>query len=679
MLPAACSTRPHYKDQYLPRMYLKHLMKEDDWKVLGSGKKPSDMGYLKGRKDIAPEIRELVLGEVKDPAFLSASAIGRAMRDVALLDWLGKISQNGNWIYPQVFVNYRGQRVSAYWLSAEARRITGQIPHYTPANQVRAQQLVDQMRQLADQALAQVPQVVNGAVEIDHTKYKQIPDVHRYGLLRGMLVREEIYNDVMGDSQLVNADPGFFQDWLGYGGKGTKLVQWWKFSKVALNPPGQIRNFLSNMVMLQLSGIGLHKLPVRLIQAAREITNNGPHWKVAKKYGVTESTFTAQELHRVKRDLLVLEAKTAGMNPLTWLRYAGAHFLDKVGDLYQFSEALGKAIKIIDEMAKGKSEAEAAIEAQKWLFDYSLVPKGVRYLRNAPVGAPFITYQVKVLPRLLEVAMKHPWRFLPWVGLLYGMQSYVAGLFGADDDELKKLKKSLPQWLQDRSHTVFLPVRDADGRLQVADVGYFFPWTFFTQTGMHLTDGNLKKALVDDVGGMMSAPVLGAAAAVLANHDTFTKKPIYEESDPIGYQAAALANYAYDLMAPPFISSHGFVSPMGLVDKKYGGKMVHALSGTTNRFGDPKATEGQAIAGLLGLNFYGMDPEHTRATNLMVMAGKVQDAEKQLKYRLMDRGLSDEQRARYMQDYQNRMTELAEEARKYAEESEVPEALRVKK
>lgn len=667
--PAA---RAHYKDQYLPRMYLKHLMSEADWKMIGAGKKPSDMGYLKGRKDIAPEVRELILGEVKDPAFLSANAIGRAMRDVSLLDWMGRISQNNDWVFPQTFVTYNGQRVSAYWLRAEADRIDAQIPHYTPANQIKAKALTDNMRQLANQALGNLQ-------NLDHTKYKQIPDTHRYGLLRGMWLRKEIYNDIMGASQIVNADPTWFEDWFGFGGKGTKLTQWWKFSKVALNPPGQVRNFLSNMVMLQLSGVGLHKLPVRLIQAVREITNDGPHWKVAKKYGVTESTFTAQELHRVKRDLLALEAQAGGLNPLTWLRAAGAHLLERVSDLYQFSEALGKTIKIIDEMANGKSEAEAAIEAQKWLFDYSLVPQSIRLARNSPVGMPFITYQIKAAPRLMEVAMKYPWRFLPWVGLFYGMQAYVAGLFGVDDDELKKLKKSLPEWLQDRSHTVFMPTRDADGRLQVADVGYFFPWTFFSQTGMHLANGDLKKALVDDVGGQFSAPIIGAAAALMSNYNTFTHKPIYEEADPTAYKAAAIANYAYDLMAPPFISSHGFASPMGLADKQYGGKMVQAMTGTTNKFGDPKATEAQALAGLLGFNFYGMDPEHTRATNLLVSAKKVQAAEQQLKYKLMDRGLTEEQRAKYIQDYRERMVELASETRKYAEESEVPEQLKPRK
>jgi len=660
--------RAHYKDQYLPRLYLRHLMDDQTWKMFGAGKKPSDMGYLKERKDIAPEVRELILGEIKDPAFLAGNAIGRAMRDVALLDWMGRISQHNDWVYPGAFVNFRGQKVTSYWLKAEADRIEKQIPHYEPGAQQRAQQLVAAMRQAASTA---------NLDHLDHTLFKQIPDTMRYGMLRGMWVRKEIYNDIMGASQIVNADPTWFEQLFGFGGFGTKTTQMWKFLKVAANPPGQIRNFVSNMVMLQLSGVGLHKLPFRLIQAAKEITSDGPHWKIAKKYGVTESTFTAQELYRVRQDLITLENQLSKTNPLTFLQLAAGHFMNKISDLYQFSEALGKTIKIIDEMEKGKTEAEAAIEAQKWLFDYSLVPQGVRLARNAPVGTPFITYTIKVLPRLLEVATTAPWRFLPWLGLIYGMQSYVASLFGVDDDDLKKLKKSLPKWLQDRGHTVFMPFKDSDGRVQVADIGYFFPWTFYTQAAKNLVEEGPVKVIKDDIMGQFSAPLIGAAQALATNYDTFTKKPIYNESDPTSYKAAAIANFAYDLMVPPFISSHGVVSPMGLLDKKYGGKLVQAMTGTTNKFGDPKATEAQAIASLFGLNFYGMDPEHSRITNIQVMLGKVKDAETSLKQRLMDRGLTDEQRAKVMADYRERMLELGEEAKKYAEESEVPEQLKV--
>ena len=334
-------------------------------------------------------------------------------------------------------------------------------------------------------------------------------------------------------------------------------------------------------------------------------------------------------------------------------------------------------MKIIDVMKSGGTEEEAAIEAQKWLFDYSLVPQWARVARNSPVGMPFITYQLKVLPRLFEVATTAPWRLLPWVGLLYGMAYYVAATFGVGMDDLDKLKKALPEWLRDKGFAAFLPMKDGDGRVQVLDMSYFFPWTFYTDMGKHAMEGKGGKVL-QDLAGMFSSPVIGSSANLLANYDSFTKKPIYNLADPPSYQAAAIANYIYDLMAPPIISSHGVASPMGLIDKQYGGKLVQGLTGTTNKFGDPRATTEQALWAALGVNFYGMDPEHSRATNLLSMSRKVQDAENRLKSKLYDRSLTEAQRAKAVSDYKERMLELGAEAKKYAEESQVPEPLKAR-
>ena len=77
-------------------------------------------------------------------------------------------------------LDFKGQQVSAYYLKAEADRIEGQIPHYTPANQAKAKKLVQDMRDTARQALANL--------DVDHTFYKQIPDTLRYGMLRGLYV-----------------------------------------------------------------------------------------------------------------------------------------------------------------------------------------------------------------------------------------------------------------------------------------------------------------------------------------------------------------------------------------------------------------------------------------------------------------------------------------------------------
>ena len=65
-------------EEYLPRVYLKHLLNEGDNRRLAQGMK-ADLSYLKQRKDIPPAVRDLILGEIKTqegaPAYLASRAI----------------------------------------------------------------------------------------------------------------------------------------------------------------------------------------------------------------------------------------------------------------------------------------------------------------------------------------------------------------------------------------------------------------------------------------------------------------------------------------------------------------------------------------------------------------------------------------------------------------------------
>ena len=664
-------SRETYRDAYLPRLYLAHLLSDGDWRAIGTGKKVSDMGYLKARKDIPQEIRDVILGEVKDPAFLAATAIAKPMRDMALLDWLAQISEHKEWVQANSLTEWQGKRVSVFWLKAEADALRTRAVHYPEAtNRDKAMAIANAMDATAVKAL-------EGA-DFNRTDYKQIPNAPKYGRLRGIYVRTEIYNDLMGAQDFMPTDPGFAQKILGYGGIGTKVTQLWKMSKVSLNIPGQVRNAISNGVMLQLSGVPFHSLPLLMARAIRQVRNGGKHWAVAKKYGVTESTFQAQEMFRARRDLLDLERDLKGLTPLIALKTVGAVIADAAGDTYQFTEALFKTVKIMDAMERqGMDEEAAAIEAQKWLFDYSLIDKNVRYLRNAPVGMPFLTYTTKVLPRLAEVALLHPQRFLPWVALMYGMQAWAQAMFGGDDDEWDELKKALPKWMQEKGHVAFLPWRDDAGRLQAVDMSYFFPWSQWAEFGRSLTEGDLKGA--GRAMGLFGGPVTSVITAWATGEDSFTGRQIINEGDPTSYQAASLLAYTWDLMMPPMMGSSGVVSPMWLLDPQYGGKLAQASTGATNRMGDQKATYGQAASRIAGFNAYGIDPEVTRTSNLIGMKADIAKARAALRSKLGNQGLTPTQQKKLIEDYTAEMAKRAKEMQKYAEESTVPDFARREK
>lgn len=644
---------------YLPRVYLRHVIGESAFAALGTGRKPSSLGYLKARQDIPEEVRRLVLGEITDPGFLAARGWGVQMRDIAILDWIGEIAKNRAWVLDRSLVQWQGKRVTPYWLKDEAARIRRQSTHYTEADRAQARQLADKMDDAANAALsaAEGPEVPDG--------YKQMPKSARYGALRGMVVRQEIYDDIVGSMQADIGDKSMAERILGNGGLATKLTQLWKWGKVAANPPAQIRNFLSNGIMLHLSGVPFHRVPQRIVQAIREIRTNGHYWQVAKRYGVTESTFAAQELFRIERDLLEATAARKGGLSLDLAKLWAGRVMDWTGDVYQLSEAVFKTAKIIDAMQRQKlGEADAALEAQKWLFDYSLVSPSVRYLRNAPVGAPFLTFYVKAIPRLAEVALTHPLRFAPYVAIPYVLAAMLASMTGTDDDDVEALKRALPQWLQDRGNAWILPAKDENGRWQALDVSYFMPWSMLTQFASAAARGDAGDAL--STSGLLGGPLPDLIAAIKTNKDPFTQKPIANPADPAARQLGDIMLYAWRMAMPTFITDIGAA-----------GHLYRAVSGEDlDRYGEPKSTVAQAAARLFGANVYPINPEHTREQNIAKMQREISDTRRVMRQKMRDPNLDEAQRKALREEYVAEIRRRNERLRDYARESRVHPNLR---
>lgn len=649
-------TRRFY-DQYLPRLYLSHLLNEGDWRAIGAGKRTSDMGYLKKRQDIPEEVRRVILGEVKDPAFLAGMAIVRPMRDVSILRFLETISERDSLVMSKSMVTFDGHRVTPMWLKREADRLRNQSRYMEDrGDAAKAEALAARMDAVADPAMEAL-----GVA--DHTDWKQLPDSPRYGRLRGLYVRKEVHDDLIGVYELQPEDMKWYdpRSVLGYGGIGTKATQLWKVGKVTLNPGSQVRNIISNMVMLQLSGVAMHRLPGRIVQAMTEIANDkGAGWDVAKKYGAKQATFASQELMDLKRDAIRIQLATTNDHPIKRIAALAALMsspvLDKARDFHQYWEYVGKTAKIIDEMEKGKGEAEAAIEAQKWLFDYSLVSPGVRYLRNAPIGSPFLTWLVKAAPRLAEVAIFHPQRLLPWMGIFYTLPMLAAAAVGGDEDDWEAMKESMAAWAQKRSMMVPVPWRDSAGRIQFTDLGPFLPWTMFSDAAAAIGKGDVTGAATGVAGSFISGGPIGSMLAAVATGgvDPFTDRPIVPPGEPPAKAAGHWASYLWTLWAPPWVTESGFA-----------GKMTNAMTGSTNKYGDPRTTAGQAAATLVGLSLYGVNPDTTFALEATRMQKEIADVRIRMVQTLQDRGLSAERRKEVVAEYTDEMRRRAQKLEEY--------------
>lgn len=646
-----------YRDQYLPRLYLRHILDDKGkGRAMGSGKKLSDMGYLKERKDIPEEVRKVILGEITDPAFLASFGLSRTMRDLTIMNFLQSIAQNRAWVPASMLIDWDGRKVSPYWLQGEAKQLRRQADHIKNvmiAGKARA--IADRMDTAANAAL----ETLEGA---DLSDFKQIPDSARYGSLRGLWVRKEIHEDLVGAYQFIEAD-SMLENIFGQGGFLTKATQAWKTSKVAMNVPSHFRNMMGNAMMLHLSGMPMARVPDQLARAIHSVATKDEWYQIAKKYGLKEATFANTELYRIRDEWLLLQKSTQPTANVLHAMFA--KLTDAVGDVYQFEEALFKIAKLRDAIEReGMNEADGMIESHKWIFDYSLVPRWVRYLRNAPFGIPFLSYAYFALPRLAEVAVRRPWKFLPYVAVVTAIQQAIMSMYGADDDDLDKLRAAYPDWMRSRGGMLLMPWKDDGGRWQVVDLGYTVPWGQLVDVVAQVREGNYRQSA--ETMGLFSGPLPDIIAAWQTNTDPFTGRQIANSGDPKWKQALSILNYAWGMAAPGFITSQGAL-----------GKVKDAMTGRVDpRTGDPTLTMSQAWLRLFGVSVYPVDPEVTRARNIRAMSFEIDEVRRRLAEQMRDRNLTTEQRNEIQRVYQAEIRLRQEKLRKYQEESEIPESLR---
>ena len=624
------------KGSYLPRVYLKYLDKK------------SNMGYTMARKDLSDETVEF-LGEVTDISQRGARAIEDPMTDLVQYQMFEKVFNNPKWTLQSGLVEFQGKKVSPLFLKEERDRIADEITGNLRPN--KDKKIVQEMDDLINQAQANVRKE-------DLSLYKKMPEGKQYGALKGAYVRKEIYDDLLYAG---NVSDNWFRKIFGEPGKLSKFTKWFKFSKVALNPPSQIRNAMSNVIMLDLSGVPAYKLPTRLAQAVKDMSNNGPYTQIAKKYGIVDSTFAKQEMVDLNKLYRKLKAKK-DKDILEYTKTAAALIGDYAGEAYQKIEIIGKVAKVIDEMKRGVDEANAALEAQKTLFDYSLVPASVKDMRTHSLGIPFITYYYKVLPNLLESAIRYPEKYAKYMAIPTAFAAYIASTKDVSIEDVNQLKKSMPEWIRDQNSAFILPYKDENGRWQVFDFSYFLPWSMFTGIATDAKEGELSEALRQT--GALGGPIPQLITAWTTNIDPFTGREISDDRDPPETQLADKLNYLYRVAAPTWTTDIGFA-----------GKLREAINKDVNKYGDPKITKTQAMLRLGGVNIYPIDPQKSRKSNMEYMLNEIRSIKARRTQVLKDKNLDSKERENLKNKYNEIIKDRANQLRDYKEESKIPVGL----
>ena len=560
------------------------------------------------------------------------------------------------------------RKMSGYGLKAEADRIFKTIyPQVRAESKENGQivaDLVADMNRVADEAIGKV---------IIPSDYMQIPNNARYGKLRGMVVQKEIYDDLVGSLKMMkpeNAAEAIIGE-SGFLGKASRFFKW---SKVTANfPAAWVRNFSSNLVFMNIGGMNMAKIPYYLGAATGEMIKT---WKGqrsiyddVKDFGLTSSTFASVELGKIEKEYENFLNRTQRKGSPFRAFFLAKELLttaqDWTSDKYGMVDSLGKTMMYMNGIDKGMTPQEAADHAEKWLFDYSLVKPSVKTIRNAIVGAPFITYATKVFPLLVETALTRPWRFAPYFALPYAMAAMFKETHDLDDEEYEGLMMSLQEYMREKRYAgniMPLPYLDKFGRPQFLDLAYLYPWGMFTEIASEAQDD--PTAIIQTL-GLLGGPTASIISVLSTGVDPFTRRPVVNKLDSGEQKVEDALKYVYNLMMPPFLhTDYGALN-----------RLRQTMDGELNRYGEPMKTIGQGISQTVGFNVSPVEPGTQRQRNARYMQSEILKTMGYAKRTLRDMkrmGKSNEEILEKNEYFKKLLKERKEKLKEYLKASKFP-------
>jgi hypothetical protein len=457
--------------RYMPRLYT-----SKEYKAL-LGKygltKPNrlDLSRFKKRKDIPKKIRE-EMGEILTPGYPIAKGIMQMSHDIATARWFNRIAANPNWARPDTqFKVLAANEDATKWGVWQGDKNIGVYDKYTDATKART---------AAAQAWNKSNPVPEG--------WQRLPEGKKLGALSGAYVHPEIHADMEQAIKVATQGEKIWRKALGS----------WKFGKVILSPKTHARNLMSNSVLAHLGGMPMYEQPIYLTRAWRDMRAGGKYWKMAKRTGLTKSTWTAGELKNLFDQVngQLSGVKAGGLadkygiigEALAKAKKAGK----KAADIYELEEQWFKVAKLMHNVERrGMDEQAAAKDAEKWLFNYGKLTKFQEKYRSSWYGAPFSTFTFKALPRIAEAAVKYPWRFALPGYMIYALQKAAMDAIGDDDDQFEAKKQLRQKYMREGivsramhiPNFARVPLVDQYGREHYLNLTYVLPWGDIAEGG----------------------------------------------------------------------------------------------------------------------------------------------------------------------------------------------------
>ena len=617
-----------HKDQYIRYIYLKHMLDESGIPTTG-GK--INAAALKGRidpiiKSAGEGIYQVVsaggkaystptltldeakmrqaevqkridkyrkaIGLVEDVSVAEPVSLSIALQNSAAYDKLSEIADNPDWVWQPSVITVEGSKWGIGALEEEVKMQAKLVVASPKSTEIKKR--YDMLNNALEKAMDETGN--------EPSDFMALPKTAAYGKLSGMFVKKPIYRDLVPIFSGLKGHDALSRTVNTLIKIETDAMSLFKISKTALNIPTMIRNTVSNMVQLNLSGIPVYDIPGYVIKALTSMIGKDESYTKAFRSGLFKSNFVEGELMEIYNNF-------KAMNKNSWFDIVGqvsklAKFYGKIDDVF-------KMAKYIERIETGVPHGEAVVEANKWGMDYSVAHPSIKYLRRhiLPMGS----YSYKIIPLILESMVKRPWVMAKYLAIPSVMMAIAKASLDLSDDDWDELRKRLRFFLKKSSSLVPLPFKNENGDPQWVDLEYFFPGQMMLAIYRDLRNKDGWE-VPRDIG--MSNPLVellfqlpASARGTGIPKDPFTGKELYNALDEPSTKVFNTLEWIYNKWMPTMLTRYGTLGKVAEISK-------------TNRYGETGAV-GDAALSLAGIKV--MSPTE-RQTDLE-LAAKVKQLE----------------------------------------------------
>ncbi len=331
----------------------------------------------------------------------------------------------------------------------------------------------------------------------------QLPQSARLHNLSGVFVPEAIASDLNEMTQLPSDAKRAYQMYLGA----------WKSSKTLWNPATHARNVYGNVLVFSyLARVSaLNPLNAKFYrQAVASLAAKDDAFLALLENGALGGEYYGGEIKKIEKALKSAEDTAIG----EILAVVGT-VQSKLGEIYAMEDQVFKLAAYHKYKKEGMSTEEAAEEVNKWFPNYERTGKVTRWLRNSPIGAPFISFVDQSVRIAGRGFAERPLRVAA-IAAMPGIINYISMIaIGLNPDE-KELIDANHGYLEP-----LMPWRDDKGRVQTVDLRYILP------LANDIIPETRRGSLM--IPWMFSGPAATAAIEQFSGKERFTGKEFIRE------------------------------------------------------------------------------------------------------------------------------------------------------